>query len=83
GKAINGGYGMVLDGSERVDQILKTAMTFDVMAGVSRRAWARNRHAMEVVEAYNQLDNDSLITVPYLADREQLSFWVREHLKGE
>lgn len=83
GKAINGGYGMVLDGSERVDQILKTAMTFDVMAGVSRRAWARNPHAMEVVEAYNQLDNDSMITVPYLADREQLSLWVREHVKGE
>ena len=42
GKAINGGFGMVCDGSERVDEILRSAMLWDVMGGVARRSWARN-----------------------------------------
>ncbi|MCL1822175.1 MAG: urocanate hydratase, partial [Prolixibacteraceae bacterium] len=42
GKAINGGFGMVLDGSERVDETLRSAMMWDVMGGVARRSWARN-----------------------------------------
>ncbi|MBN2300402.1 MAG: urocanate hydratase [Acholeplasmataceae bacterium] len=72
GKAINGGYGMVLDGSNRVDEILKSAMLFDVMAGVSRRSWATNVHAIEVAEAYNLMDNNSLITIPISVDSKQL-----------
>ena len=40
GKAINGGFGMVCDGSERVDEILRSAMLWDVMGGVARRSWA-------------------------------------------
>lgn len=54
GKAINGGFGMVLDGSKRVDDILKTAMIHDVLTGVSRRAWAQNPHAISTIEAMNQ-----------------------------
>ena len=42
GKAINGGFGMVCDGSERVDRILRSSMLWDVMGGVARRSWARN-----------------------------------------
>ncbi len=72
GKAINGGYGMVLDGSSRVDEILKSAMLYDVMAGVSRRSWATNAHAIEVAEAYNQIDNNSMITIPHLANDKNL-----------
>ncbi len=47
GKAVNGGFGLVLDGSERVDAILRMAMPWDVMVGVSRRGWARNENAIE------------------------------------
>jgi len=47
GKAINGGFGLVLDGSARVDHIIQSALDWDVMGGVARRAWARNEHAME------------------------------------
>lgn len=72
GKAINGGYGMVLDGSKRVDEILSSAMLFDVMAGVSRRAWARNEHAIETVNQYHESDTHSLITLPYLYDEKTL-----------
>lgn len=42
-KSINGGFGMVLDGSERVDEILKAAIPWDTMIGVSRRSWGRCR----------------------------------------
>lgn len=65
GKSINGGFGLVLDGSERVDSIISMAMPWDVMGGVARRAWARNPHAMEVCEEYNAQHSElGLITLP-------------------
>lgn len=70
GKSINGGFGMVCDGSERVDEILKNAMLWDVMGGVARRSWARNENAMSTVSEWNetQSDNGFYITEPNLAD---------------
>jgi len=69
GKAINGGFGLVLDGSERVDRIIKTAIPWDVMGGVARRAWARNEAAIETGIAYNrERAGKDTITIPYLAD---------------
>lgn len=69
GKAINGGFGMVCDGSERVDEILRSAMLWDVMGGVARRSWARNPHAMETTEAFNASYGEGYhITIPYLSD---------------
>lgn len=65
GKVINGGYGMVLDGSKRVDEILEKAILFDVIAGVSRRAWARNENSISTAKEYNKIDNNSGITIPY------------------
>ena len=66
GKAVNGGFGMVLDGSARVDEILQTAMLWDVMGGVARRSWARNPNAMEVCREFNEkYDGDYMITMPY------------------
>jgi len=83
GKVINGGYGMVLDGSKRVDEILKTAMLFDVMAGVSRRAWARQANSIETVEEYNEIDNNSLITLPVLTDEQRINKLVeKQYIKG-
>lgn len=70
GKAINGGFGMVCDGSERVDEILKKAMLWDVMGGVARRSWARNENAMSTVREWNdtQALNGFMITEPYLVN---------------
>ena len=69
GKAINGGFGMVCDGSERVDRILRSAMLWDVMGGVARRSWARNPHAMETADEFNHTHADGYcITMPYVAD---------------
>jgi urocanate hydratase len=70
GKSINGGYGMLLDGSHEKDEMLKSAMLYDVMAGVSRRAWARNNHAIETIKDYHDTQNHSSITLPYEADIE-------------
>ncbi len=74
GKAINGGFGMVCDGSERVDNILKQAMLWDVMGGVARRSWARNENAMSTVKEWNdtQAENGFMITEPFLADEEMI-----------
>ena len=69
GKSINGGFGMVCDGSERVDDILRSAMLWDVMGGVARRAWARNPNAMTTVDKFNKkYSDDYSITMPYLVD---------------
>ena len=71
GKAINGGFGMVLDGSDRVDEILKRAMLWDVLGGVARRSWARNENAMATAEEVNGRRSDLYhITMPELVDDE-------------
>lgn len=71
GKAINGGFGMVCDGSKRVDDILRSAMLWDVMGGVARRSWARNPHAMETSAEFNNTHgNQYHITMPHIADDE-------------
>ena len=71
GKAINGGFGMVLDGSERVDTILRMSMPWDTMVGVSRRAWARNEHAVSTVMEYNEMyKGQDHITLPYVAEND-------------
>ena len=69
GKAINGGFGLLLDGSEKTDNIIKSAMMWDVMGGVARRSWARNEHAMSTATAYNKrYEGDGHITIPYLVN---------------
>ena len=72
GKAINGGFGMVLDGSDRADAILKKAMLWDVLGGVARRSWARNENAMSTIADWNEHHGDEgfSITEPYLASDE-------------
>jgi len=72
GKAINGGFGMVLDGSERVDTILRMSMPWDVMVGVARRSWARNEHAVSTAAEYNKMyEGQDHITLPYMAENDE------------
>ena len=82
GKAINGGFGLVLDGSERVDAIIRSALSWDVMGGVARRNWARNPNAMQVAAAYNNANtNKDQITLPYLADEQLINAAVDDAFK--
>ncbi|MBE6081543.1 MULTISPECIES: urocanate hydratase [Tissierellales] len=73
GKAVNGGFGLVLDGSYRVDEVIKSAILWDVMSGVARRSWARNEHSMETAAKFNK-DNEGKghITIPYLTDEKMI-----------
>ncbi len=81
GKAVNGGFGLVLDGSERVDEIIRLAIPWDVMGGVARRAWARNENALATAIEYNaQHPGTHHITLPYLADHEAVARLVQEAL---
>jgi len=69
GKAFNGGFGLVLDGSQAKDRIIRSAMEWDVMNGIARRAWARNDNALETAVAWNlQNPERGHITLPFLAD---------------
>jgi len=71
GKAVNGGFGLVLDGSLRVDDTIRSAMSWDVMGGVARRNWARNPNAMAVAMEYNGTNpNGDQITIPFVVDDE-------------
>ena len=82
GKAINGGFGLVLDGSQRVDEIIKSAMLWDVIGGVARRSWARNPNSVETVKEYNKkYAGKSQITLPYIADDKLVAEKVREKFK--
>ena len=82
GKAINGGFGLILDGSERVDRIIKTAIPWDAMGGVARRAWARNTPAIETSIAYNrEREGMDTITLPYIADDDRVKDLVAKAFK--
>ena len=79
GRAVNGGFGLVLDGSFRVDEIIRSAMSWDVMGGVARRAWARNENALATAAAFNEKRTGEHITLPYLTDEAYLTELVGRH----
>jgi len=82
GRAVNGGFGLVLDGSKRVDGIIRRAIPWDVMGGVARRAWARNEHSIETGIEHNKkrkgLDH---ITLPFIADEKLVEDLVADAFK--
>ncbi|HEX3025683.1 MAG TPA: urocanate hydratase [Clostridia bacterium] len=82
GKSINGGFGLVLDGSERIDEIIKCSILWDVMGGVARRSWARNEHSIETSIEYNRKNaGQSQITLPFIPDEELVAKIVEAALK--
>lgn len=81
GKAFNGGFGLVLDGTVEKDRIIRAAMEWDVMNGISRRSWARNPHALEVVREWNEKNKErGHITIPFEADEDLVDRLVNERL---
>ena len=82
GKAINGGFGLLLDGSERTDEIIKSAMMWDVMGGVARRNWARNENALSTSVEYNKnYSGRGHITIPFIASDELVDKTVDKFVK--
>ena len=68
GEVINGGFGMVLDGSKEADLRLKNMLFWDVNNGISRRSWARNEGAVFAIKRAMQENPALKVTLPYLAD---------------
>lgn len=70
GEVINGGFGLVLDGSEDADRRLQNMLFFDVNNGIARRAWARNPGALSAIQEELQRNPDFQITLASLVDDE-------------
>ena len=82
GNAINGGFGLVLDGSDRVNNIIKNAIPWDVMGGVARRAWARNENSIETSINYNKTRRGTdHITLPFIPDENLIKDLVADSFK--
>ena len=70
GEVINGGFGMVLDGSEACDQRIRQMLFWDVNNGISRRSWARNKGSMDAISREMERTPHFKVTLPNLVDDE-------------
>lgn len=68
GEVINGGFGMVLDGSKDADRRLKSMLFWDVNNGIARRSWARNKEARFAIEREMKRSKTLKVTLPNLVD---------------
>ena len=68
GEVINGGFGMLLDGTDEADCRLKSMLYWDVNNGISRRSWARNEGAIFAIKRAMEQNPNLVVTLPNLAD---------------
>ena len=68
GEVINGGFGMVLDGSEDAQRRLESMLFWDVNNGIARRSWARNKEAIFAIKREMKKNPDLKITLPNFVD---------------
>ncbi len=68
GEVINGGFGLVLDGSEAADQRLKQMLFYDVNNGIARRSWARNKEALYAIKREMERTPELKVTLPHLTE---------------
>lgn len=71
GEVINGGFGLLLDGTVEAERRSKNMLYFDVNNGIARRAWARNEGAMTAIE--KEISDTMTVTIPHLADDELIN----------
>jgi len=72
GEVINGGFGLVLDGSEDADRRLKQMLFWDVNNGIARRSWARNKEALFAIKREMERTPNLKVTLPNLVDENLL-----------
>ncbi|MBE6214291.1 MAG: urocanate hydratase [Rikenellaceae bacterium] len=70
GEVINGGFGMVIDGSEASDRHIREMLLWDVNNGIARRSWARNKGAIDAIRRQMEVTPDLKVTLPNFADDE-------------
>lgn len=78
GEVINGGFGMVLDGTADSERRLKSMLFWDVNNGIARRAWARNAPALDTLKRTMQAYPELQVTVPAIAAEGDILAWIGE-----
>ena len=73
GEVINGGFGMLIDGSEHSDEKIKSMLFWDVNNGINRRSWARNEGAMFAIKRAMENEPKLKVTLPNLVDENLLN----------
>ena len=79
GEVINGGFGMLLDGSSEADTKLERMLFYDVNNGIARRAWARNAEALTAIRRELERSSGLRVTLPALADDSLIDRIAAEH----
>ena len=70
GEVINGGFGMLLDGTKSASKRLESMLFWDVNNGISRRSWARNKEAVFAIKRAMQVEPKLKVTLPNIADQD-------------
>ncbi len=73
GEVINGGFGMVLDGSDAADRRIRSMLYWDVNNGISRRSWARNDEAIFAIRRAMETEPRLQVTLPNKADEDLIN----------
>ncbi|MFM2000462.1 MAG: hypothetical protein RL204_2409, partial [Bacteroidota bacterium] len=68
GEVINGGFGMLLEGTPNSEKKLLSMLHWDVNNGIARRSWARNKEAMFAINRAMQMNPELKVTVPAIVD---------------
>jgi len=68
GEVINGGFGMIIDGSKESEERLESMLFWDVNNGIARRSWARNENAVFAIQKAMELNPNLQVTLPNLVD---------------
>ncbi|MDO6760022.1 urocanate hydratase [Tamlana sp. 2_MG-2023] len=72
GEVVNGGFGMLLDGTKEAEERLKSMLFFDVNNGIARRSWARNDEALFAIKREMERTPNLKVTIPNLVDNQLL-----------
>ena len=72
GEAINGGFGLVIDGSEKAQDFINSMISWDVNNGIARRSWARNSGAISAINRAMKFDDRLVVTIPEIVDKNVL-----------
>ena len=73
GEVINGGFGMVIDGSKQAAKNIKSMLYWDVNNGIARRSWARNEEAIFAIKRAMKDNKDLHVTLPNITDQDLLN----------
>ncbi len=79
GEVINGGFGMVIDGSEEASRRISSMLLWDVNNGIARRSWARNKGAMDAIRREMERTPGLTVTLPNIADDSLIEKALENH----